>query len=295
MSVALKEAPSLSPHESRSLARARVTVFANTKGGVGKTTDAVNVAAMLARGIYAIEGDRITPLAPPQRVLFIDTEQHNTGSSWLGVKVTDPEQSSAMLFERPYDDPNEVLRLIQPAKREPFDIIPSHYTALDRVDRDPLLSDYTFAHNIEHLRQDYDHIIVDTPGNNVHRLVAGPLIAADGLVMPIKPDAKVFDSMEQFVELIYRIKKGPNPRLHIDGWLISNAGSKGDTDAAALHADLQGSGQYIFNARIRTLKAIQRSAGADVSVFQMADNYEAVLDFMMFGAEWIRRIGLITR
>lgn len=295
MSVALKESPTSLAPKAQALGRARVTVFANTKGGVGKTTDAVNVAGMLARGVFALRGDEFKPLTPPQRVLFIDTEQHNTGSSWLGVRVSDPKLSSAVLFEREWDDPNVVLGLIQPAKREPFDIIPSHYSALDRVDRDPALSDYTFAHNIEHLRPHYDHIIIDTPGNNVHRLVAGPLIAADGLVMPIKPDAKVFDSMEQFVELIYRIKKGPNPELHIDGWLISNAGSKGDADALALQADLQGSGQYIFQTRIRTLKAIQRSAGADVTVFEMADNHEAVLDFMMFGAEWITRIGRNAR
>lgn len=270
--------------------RARITTFGNLKGGVGKTTGAINLACALARGVTEPETGRET--APPARVLLIDLESLRTASQHLSVHADGPEQSSGLLFRAPGNDTAERIAAVpQRALNEPVDVIPANPDAVSAADSSRE-SEYNFVDNLRTLADRYDHIIIDLPGQSQGRVFRSVLIASDGLIIPVLPDPTVMQSMGPFLAAVEDIRRGANTNLNVDGWLISRAGNRNDIDAEVMQETLQQTSRYhTFETRIRTLKAVGRAAGFHCSVFSMADGAEAMRDFRGFAAEWLTRIG----
>lgn len=281
--------------------RGRVTAFANLKGGVGKTTNAVNLACGLGQGLTLPEtGQKL----PPQKVLLIDFESLSTASAWLGVQAEGHWDSCATLFEEPKGDDwgtaeeqaaamaehrEMILKLPRPAKHECIDVIPADERGVLTTDHSKI-SDFQLRENLEILREVYDHIIIDLPGQRQELMLRSTLIAADGVVIPIKPDSTVLKSMRTLLVMIRDMQKGANRDLQFDGILISQAGFKGDKDATETQAILsQVPNLYTFNTMIRTLKPISRSSAVHRSVFGMENSEEAARDYSRLTFEWLQR------
>lgn len=258
----------------------------NFKGGSGKTTNAVNLACMLAHGVNDL---------PPQRVLFIDLEPLQTASRWLGVTAPSFEQSSAVLFDsvpRNGDVSGHVQRLkaaIRTAENEPLDVIPAHETGLEIADS-TRNRDFDFKDNLALLIGGYDHIFIDLPASRQGRLTRSALVASHGVLIPVQPGGQTIESTMPFLQLVEEIRRGANPTLHIDGLVISTAGSRGDIDAQIASDALTASLPYpVYGSRIRTLKAIQRSNTFRMSVLQMGDR-EAIKDYTALAQEWLGHV-----
>jgi chromosome partitioning protein len=276
----------------------RVTIFVNLKGGVGKTTTAVNLAGLLARGMR--DPRTGSPLLKPQRVLLIDFERLRTASEWLGVRAAGPLDSCASLFEplaSPGEEPVEedrqrILGLCRRAANEPIDVIPSDPRGVTFTDEARGESEYTFADSLRVLRRVYDHILVDLPGQATSRMFRSAFIAADGVLLPVVPDAGTITSMSPVTVAIEDARRGANRGLQVDGYLLCRAGSKGDLDAVIVQQELKGQSPYhVFDSTIRTLKSIQRAAFFNCSVFGMdASADRAQEDYRAFASEWLTRI-----
>jgi chromosome partitioning protein len=279
--------------------RARVTLLANLKGGVGKTTTAVNLACLLGRGI--VDPESKSELLPPQRVLLIDFERLKTASEWLGVRARGPLDSCAALFEplgdgtgaEPTEEDRErVLGLCRPALHEPIDVVPADTRGVTFTDEARGESEFSFADNLAVLRREYDHILIDLPGQATSRMFRSAFVAADGVLMPVVPDSGTLTSMGPVTVAIEDARRGANRALQVDGYLISRAGSRGDADAQLVHEELRATSRYhVFEAMIRTLKPIQRSAFFQRSVFGIdVGAKQAQQDFRDFALEWLERI-----
>lgn len=284
--------------------RGRVTVVANLKGGVGKTTTAVNLACGLARGIRRPGSTEYE--VPPQKTLLLDFESLCTATKWLGIVADEPSESVSLLFQDPPELAavdsavadewqRRLLSVVHSAKNEPVFLVPAHTTAIDLVDGDKEGSEYALADNLEYFRRHFDHIIIDTPGQLRNRMLRSALVAADGVLIPVMPTPTVLISVSPLFKLIKDIKRGANRGLQIDGWLISNAGHRNDADALLTRRALQETpGVYTFQTAIRTLKAISRASALEVSVFGMENNEEAVRDYEAFLREWYERISQVA-
>lgn len=267
---------------------ARTTTVGNLKGGSGKTTNAVNLACMLAHGAAG---------HPPRRVLFVDLEPLRTASRWLGAEAPTAEQSSAVLFQavpRNGDRAAHLERLrgaIRRAENEPVDVIPAHADGLEAADG-IRGKEFDLKDNLELLAEDYDYVFLDLPGSRTGRLARSALVASRGVLVPLQPGGNSIESTMDFFEMVEEIRRGANPLLGVDGIVISTAGSRGDVDAQIAAESLTEVLPYypVFSARIRTLKAIQRASSFRVSVRQMGDR-EAIRDFDALAEEWIRAIG----
>lgn len=263
---------------------ARITSFANFKGGSGKTTTAVNLAAALAHGV----GGR-----PPQRVLLVDLEPLHTASTWLAVSAEGlVERSSAMLFEDPAEVQDRIQGLVRTAPGEGVDVIPAHMGGLSVAD-DVRGREFDLKDNLARLSHAYDHIFLDLPGSRNARLVRSALTASEGVVVPVQPGSAAVVSTMPFFRLVEEIRRGANPGLQVDGMVLSDAGARRDVDADVVHRVLQRSFPYpVFETHLRTLKAIQRSSTFQVSVFKMRDASEAKNDFTGLVDEWLERVNL---
>jgi chromosome partitioning protein len=276
--------------------RGRVTTVANLKGGVSKTTNIVNHACGLARGIPETGTGRFR--VPPQKTLLIDFESLSTASAWLGVRANDPFNSCAVLFEERAEGATDaeweqrLLSLPQRAAHEPIDVIPADLAGVQAADGAQGKSEFAFTDNLEILRRHYDHIFIDTPGQAQNRMLKSALIASDGVIIPVPPTGVVMLSIQPLFTLIRDIKRAANRDLQIDGWLISNAGSRNDRDAAELRKSLRETSKvYTFDSAIRSLKPIARSSLSGCSVFGIDQNDEAVRDYNAFILEWWGRLG----
>lgn len=186
------------------MADARIIAFSNQKGGVGKTTSAVNVAASLAAAEY--------------RVLLVDFDPQGNASSALGVESRDIKPSSyEMLIQEA--QPSECIvktELIYldliPANQE---LIGAEIELVSALGREHRLKD---ALNL--LKSNYDYILIDCPPA-LGLLTVNALVAAHGVLVPLQCEYFALEGLSQLMKTVELVKKFLNPNLEIEGILLT--------------------------------------------------------------------------
>ncbi len=180
-----------------------VLAVANQKGGVGKTTTAVNLSAYLALGV---------------RVLLVDLDPQANATSSLGLDPAGLELSTydALIGEAPLEE------VIVNSGRGQLDIAPAsralagaQVELVDLPDRDQRLKRALPA-----VRAQYDVVIVDTPPS-LGILTLNALVAADLLLAPVQCEYLALEGVAQLMETIELVRATLNPRLELLGMLMT--------------------------------------------------------------------------
>lgn len=186
------------------MADARIIALSNQKGGVGKTTSAVNIAASLAAAEY--------------RVLLVDFDPQGNASSALGVEARNLKPSSyEMLIQEaaPADcivkTELSYLDLI-PANQE---LIGAEIELVSALGREHRLKD---ALNI--VKSNYDFILIDCPPA-LGLLTVNALVAAHGILVPLQCEYFALEGLSQLMKTVELVKKFLNPALDIEGILLT--------------------------------------------------------------------------
>jgi chromosome partitioning protein len=189
--------------------------IANEKGGVGKTTTSVNLAAGIALKIAGNEG-------AAARVLLVDMDPqgHALLSTAYGQHDSPPAQSlSALLTETP---PPSIQRLVRPADhhRNLF-VLPSNRNAMVEAARilPTLMANETrLANVLRAVQNQFAYIIIDTPPNTGDLLV-NSLVAADEIIIPVEPSYLGVSGLRELQNSIDQVRIHFKPDLRILGYL----------------------------------------------------------------------------
>ena len=181
---------------------AKIIGVANQKGGVGKTTTAVNLASAL--GVLE------------KRILLIDADPQANASSGLGVEEIN--FSTYHLLEHSA----EAKKCILPTTSPNVDIIPSHIdlvaAEIELVDREN--REYMMREALKSIKDDYDYIIIDC-APSLGLITINALTAADSVIIPIQCEYFALEGLGKLLNTIKNVQKIHNPDLDIEGLLLT--------------------------------------------------------------------------
>lgn len=182
----------------------KVISIANQKGGVGKTTSAINLAASLA----AIE----------HSTLIIDIDPQSNTTSGLGIESKTVENS---IYEVMVDGV-KMSETICKTELEYLDLVPSHINLvgaeIEMVDRNQ--RERILAKAIEEVRDNYDFIIIDCPPS-LGLLTINSLTSSDSVLIPVQCEYFALEGLGQLLNTIKIVRQHMNPELEIEGVLLT--------------------------------------------------------------------------
>ncbi len=182
----------------------KIITFANQKGGVGKTTSAVNVAAALGE--------------MGKRTLLVDADPQGNASSGVGVLKREKAASLYPVLLK-LKGPAEVIRetpfenlSVLPSS---IDLAAAEFELVDLEKREGRLRE-----TLAEVRDAYDYIVVDCPPS-LGLLTVNALTAADGVVIPMQCEYYALEGLSQLTVTIRQVRRAYNPALELTGILVT--------------------------------------------------------------------------
>jgi chromosome partitioning protein len=234
----------------------------NNKGGVGKTTTAVNVAAGLAdRG---------------RRVLLVDLDSQGSASVSLGVRQNDLAPSSAdVLF-----DEVGIRDAIRSTGREDVDLLTG---SLDLANADVRLKQQSNGHNrlqevLATVEDDYQSIIIDcAPSTSI--LSVNALVAADAFIVPVEPSYLALEGVVSLGETVRRVRQGIGEAAPILGVLLTMVDRQQDGVKSTIDQLRNHYGGKVFDREIRQDPKLEEAPSRGQDIFRYAPDSQGAADY----------------
>ena len=182
----------------------KIIAIANQKGGVGKTTTSISLAASL--GVLE------------KKVLLIDADPQANASSGLGIDVDAVEYGTYQVLEHSISAKKAIVKTSSPN----VDIIPAHIDLvaieIELVDKEN--REYMLKKALQEIKDDYDYILIDC-APSLGLITLNSLVAADSVIIPIQCEYFALEGLGKLLNTIKSIQNIHNSELNIEGLLLT--------------------------------------------------------------------------
>lgn len=250
-----------------------IIVIANQKGGVGKTTTAINLSAACA-----LEGKRVLLIdLDPQgnsSLSFIDSESINGGAFELFTEMKEPWAN-----------------FIYATGVKKLDIVPARIN-LAKLEA-KLVGDFDaifrLRDRIEEIRSNYDLIFIDTPPT-LGLITVNALVAATHVLIPIQSSYFALEGTDDLLETIEKVRARPNPELDLLGVLVTLFDKR-----TALSKDVEAHIRKVFGAKafktiITRSVRLEESPAHKEAIFSYAPHSSGAIEYKKLSKEVLKRV-----
>lgn len=250
-----------------------ILAIANQKGGVGKTTTAINIAAGLAR--------------TGMKTLLLDLDpQANSTLSYL------PHDAGAYsAYEFLTDMKLDAAEIVQPSTVPGLDILPARISLAKLESRlvGEFDAPYRLKDRLESLRKQYQCILIDTPPT-LGLITVNALVASTHVIIPIQSSYFAMEGTDDLLETIEKVKARPNPNLQVLGVVITLHDKRTALARDIFNQIYEVFGEKVFDTVISKSVRLEESPAYRESIFTYAPQSSGAIEYTKLCEEVLKRV-----
>ena len=250
-----------------------IIAITNQKGGVGKTTSAINLSAALA-----FKG---------KNTLLVDTDPQAHSS--LSV-VRDPHAQTRSIYDVLVDDEKKIADVIIQSTIPGLKVIMSKIamaklesTLIGEID-----GHYRLKDKLDAIKKQYDFVIIDTPPN-LGLITLNTLVAADQVIIPIQSSFLCLEGTDDLLETINKVRRVANPNLQVLGVMITMHDKRTNISKDVEERIKTVFGKKVFKTVVSKSVKLEESPAYKESIFTFAPNSVGAVQYQKVAEEIIRR------